>query len=234
MKIKTIIIDDEPLAHNILEKYISKIAYIELVENCYNAIEAISFLRDHRVDLMFLDIKMPGLTGIQFLKTISNPPKVIITSAFSEYALEGYEYSVSDYLLKPISFERFVKAIHKIDFPNYNKMSSYLIENIDKDEEFIFLKADKITHKIQFDKIKYIEGCGNYIKVFTDKKMLLVSEKMSEIERKLPKDQFLRIHKSFIISLNFIKEVQSNKVVIEGKNLPIGNTYKRQIESVLR
>ena len=234
MKIKTIIIDDEPLAHNILEKYIAQITYLELVKNCYNAMEAISFLRNHEVDLMFLDIKMPGLTGIQFLKTISNPPKVIITSAYSEYAIEGYEYSVADYLLKPISFERFVKAINKIDFPNYTQTSNHFIETNKKGEEFIFLKVDKVTHKIQFNKIKYIEGCGNYIKVFTDKKMLLVSEKMSEIESRLPNDQFLRIHKSYIVSLNLIQEVKSNKVIIEGQNLPIGNTYKRQIESILK
>ncbi len=232
MKIKSIIVDDEPLAHNILEKYISKITYLELVKNCYNAMEAISFLRDNKVDLMFLDIKMPGLTGIQFLKAISHPPKVIITSAFAEYALEGYEYSVSDYLLKPFSFERFVKAVGKIDFPMSHKTPNHLIEKTEK--EFIFLKADKVTHKIHFNSIKYIEGCGNYIKIFTDKKILLVSEKMSEIESKLPNNQFLRIHKSYIVSLQIIKEVQSNRVVIEGHNLPIGNTYKRQIESLLR
>jgi two-component system, LytTR family, response regulator len=233
MIIKTIIVDDEPLAHNILEKYISKITYLELIENCYNAMEAISSLRNNKVDLMFLDIKMPGLTGIQFLKSISNPPKVIITSAYSEYALEGYEYSVSDYLLKPISFERFLKAVNKIEFPlSNNPVDSG--EKAIKYKGFIFLKADKVNYKIEYNKLKYIEGCGNYIKVFTDEKMLLVSETMSEIENKLPKELFLRIHKSYIVSLQNIQKCEKNLVVIEGKTLPIGNTYKREIEKILK
>lgn len=233
MKIRCAIVDDEPLAHNILEEYISKIIDLELVKNCYNTMEAIACVRNDFIDLIFLDIQMPGLNGIQFLKSISNPPKVIITSAFSEYALEGYEYSVADYLLKPISFERFLKAVNKIEFPlSNNPVDSG--EKIIQNEGFIFLKADKVNYKIEYKKLKYIEGCGNYIKVFTDEKMLLVSEKMSEIEKKLPKELFLRIHKSYIVSLQNIKKYEKNLVVIEEKTLPIGNTYKREIEKVLK
>ena len=234
MKIRCIIVDDEPLAHNVLEEYISKITYLDLEKNCYNAMEATSVLRNKKIDLMFLDIRMPGLTGIQFLKTISNPPKVIITSAYSEYALEGYEFSVIDYLLKPISFERFLKAVNKIEFPISNENPIDYREKPVQDNGFIFLEANKVTHKIQFKKLKYIEGCGNYIKVFTDDKMLLISAKGSEIEKKLPQDLFLRIHKSYIVSLQIIQKVERNRIVINGQNLPIGNTYKRKIESVLR
>ena len=156
MKIKCIIIDDEPLAQRVLEKYISSLPSLELVKKCDNALEAMSFLHHNNIDIMFLDIKMPELTGIDMLKTLANPPAVIMTTAYSEYALEGYEYSVIDYLLKPFSFERFLKAVNKV----ISKQSVNLLKEEHNDEvivdDFIFIRADKIDHKIMYSDINYI------------------------------------------------------------------------------
>ncbi len=233
MKVRCVIVDDEPLAHKVLKKYILSIDSLELVDNCYNAIEAAACLHNKKVDLLFLDIKMPGLSGMQFLKTLENPPLVIVTSAYSEYALESYEYSICDYLLKPVSFERFLKAVNKA----INRIEKYPSdsknESITKSNEFIFLKADKMTHKVQFNELIYIEGFGNYIKVYTKDKKLVVQEKMSEIEKKLPSKFFVRVHKSFIVSISFIKKIESKRLLINETYIPIGNSYKRKIDDII-
>jgi len=227
--IKCIIVEDEPLAQKVLEKYISSLSSLKLVKKCNNALEAIDFLQGNTVDVMFLDIKMPELTGLDFLKTLTNPPKVIITTAYPEYALEGYEYSVVDYLLKPFSFERFLKAINKIKIDTPVK-SSQTDENGD---DFIFIKEDKINHKVFFSKILYIEGYGNFLKVFTDDKMVMISETMTNLEQRLPESQFLRVHKSFIVSIRKIDQIEGNLIKIGKKTIPVGKYYKMNVEKML-
>jgi len=232
MKIKCIIVDDEPLAQRVLEKYIASLSSLELLKKCNNALEAISFLHQNEVDLMFLDIKMPELTGIEFLKTLTHPPPIIITTAYSEYALQGYEYSVTDYLLKPFSFERFLKAVNKV-INKKAENNSALSANREFADDFIFLKADKIDHKILFSEIKYIEGCGNYIKVFTENKMLMIAETLTTIEKSLPNEMFVRTHKSYIVSIKNIQQIDGNMINIGKKMIPIGNFYKMRVEEML-
>lgn len=233
MKIKCMVVDDEPLAQKVLEKYISRLPSLQLVKKCSNALEAMAFLHQNRVDLMFLDIKMPELSGLELLKTLTHAPAVILTTAFSEYALDGYEYSVVDYLLKPFSFERFLKAVNKVvskKSPEFGTMAS-----ANKlDEGFIFLKADKIDHKVYYAGIKYIEGCGNYIKVYFNDKMIMVAETLTTIEKNLPPELFVRIHKSFIVSIKKIDQVIGNMVKIGTKTMPIGNFYKMQVEEMVK
>jgi DNA-binding LytR/AlgR family response regulator len=231
-RIKCIIVEDEPLAQRVLEKYITSLTSLELAKKCNNALEAAAFLHRNKVDLIFLDIKMPELTGMDFLKTLSDPPAVIITTAYAEYALEGYEYSVIDYLLKPVSFERFLKAVNKVI-----KMLNTGTKNAAAGEEagadFIFLKSDKINHKIHFAQIDYIEGCGNYIKVFFDDRMIIVSERMSAVEKSLPPHRFVRTHKSYIAAVNKIEQVGGSHVRIKGKNIPVGSVYKMRLNEIL-
>ena len=232
MKIKCIVVDDEPLAQRVLEKYISSLSSLELLIKCNNALEAMAFLHQNKVDLMFLDIRMPELTGIEFLKTLTHPPQIIITTAYSEYALEGYEYSVTDYLLKPFSYERFLKAVNKV-IDKKVENNSTVSANREPVDDFIFLKADKIDHKILYSDIKYIEGCGNYIKVFTNNKMLMVAETLTTIEKNLPTELFVRTHKSYIVSIKKIQEIEGNIIRIGKSAVPIGNYYRMQVNSIL-
>jgi len=236
MKVKCILVDDEPLARRVLEKYIQSLPSLELVAQCGSALEAASFLHQNKVDLMFLDIKMPELSGLDFLKTLSDPPAVIITTAYSEYALEGYEYSVVDYLLKPVAFDRFLKAVNKV----IDKKSKESVQpekpqpsGLEKLDDFIFLKADKVNHKISYSDIQVIEGCGNYIKVYTVNKILIVSERMTNIEQQLPAHLFCRIHKSYIIGLHHIQEAVETKIKIREKWLPIGNMFKLKVKELI-
>lgn len=234
-KIKCIIVEDEPLAQRVLEKYIASLTSLELVKKCNNALEAAAFLHRHKVDLIFLDIKMPEITGMDFLKSIADPPAVIITTAYSEYALEGYEYSVVDYLLKPVSFERFLKAVNKaikmMNIGTQGKTTSAAGKKAGAD--FIFLKSEKINHKINFSQIDYIEGCGNYIKVFFADRMIIVSERMSAVEKSLPPDRFIRIHKSYIAAVGKIEQVGGSHVRIRGKDIPVGSVYKLRLNEIL-
>ena len=234
MKIRCLIVDDEPLARRVLEKYIDTLPSLELVKQCSNAMEAAAYLHTHSVDVMFLDIKMPELTGLDFLKTLTNPPKVILTTAYSEFALEGYEYSVMDYLLKPISFERFLKAINKITSQTSSTIPADDEQNRSKENDFIFLRADKVDHKISFSKIQYIEGCGNFVKVYTDDKMLMASVTMANIENSLPSDRFIRTHKSYIVSIPRIDQVEGNMIRMGDKTIPIGNQYKMTVRQTLQ
>ena len=234
MSIKCIVVDDEPLAQSVLEKYIASLSSLELVKKCNNALEAMAFLHENKIDLMFLDIKMPQMTGLEFLKTLTHPLKVILTTAYPEYALEGYEYSVVDYLLKPFSFERFLKAVNKVIMKKDGEMNQVSTTAEKIYDDFIFLKTDKIDHRIPFSNIVYIEGCGNYIKVFTKDKMLLVSETMTTIEKNLPAHLFMRTHKSFIVSIDKIQQIEGNMIRIAKRSIPIGNFYKMNVENILK
>ncbi len=235
MKIKCIIVDDEPLAQSVLVNYISALPSLELVKTCNNAIEAIAFLHEHKVDLMFLDIKMPELSGLDMLKTLPNPPTVIITTAHSEYAMEGYEYSVVDYLLKPFSFERFLKAVNKVVQKEEKLTKTESYPGVKPETHFVFLKVDKTLTKVDFSDILYIEGYGNFIKVYLEgNKMLLVSETMTSIEKRLPETLFIRTHKSYIVSIKNIAMIYLHDVKVGGKSIPVGNIYKMKVDEVLK
>ncbi|MFC1724608.1 LytR/AlgR family response regulator transcription factor [candidate division KSB1 bacterium] len=228
MKIKCMIIEDESLAQEVLEQYISSLSILKLVKTCSDALEAIDFLHRHSTDLIFLDLKMPGLSGLKFLETLAHPPKVIITTAYPEYALEGYEHSVIDYLVKPFSFERFLKAVNKVSLPDLPASGS--AEGTD--EKFIFIKENKIIHKVLFSDIRYIEGCGNFLKVFAGNKTIVFLEKMSNIERNLPED-FIRVHRSYIVSVGKIDMIEGNMIRIGSKTIPVGKHYKLNVEKII-
>ena len=233
MKLRCLIVDDEPLARRVLEKHISALPSLNLIKQCASAVEAAAYLHEHPVDVMFLDIKMPELTGLEFLKTLLEPPQVILTTAYSEYALEGYEYSVVDYLLKPISFERFLKAVNKLHDRNGGQREADHIPKSSHQDGFLFLRADKTDHKVRFSEIRYVEGCGNYVKVFLENKMLMIAETLTHVENNLPKGLFVRVHKSFIIALDRIDQVEGNLIRIGDAAIPVGATYRREVKHIL-
>lgn len=199
MELKCLIVDDETLAQDVIEKYITTTPTLKLVGKCDNAIEAISFLHKNRVDLLFLDLNMPELGGLDMLKTLGSPPKVILTTAYSEYALESYKYGVVDYLLKPIKLERFIKAVNKV-------VEQFVVTNEAEEipvvlqPQSIFIKEDQVTYQLDMNDILFVEAYGNYLKVHTPAKVYVARETMHDMEGKLPDNDFLRIHKSFIIA----------------------------------
>ena len=234
MKYKCLIVDDEHLAHNVLIQYIDKIDRLELTGQCYSAIEAISFLTDTSVDILFLDINMPDLTGLELLEALKNPPKVILTTAYSEFALEGFEHGVVDYLMKPIRFSRFIKAVNRIlnlDTSKSTTLSTPIQEPAILD--YIEIKEDFMKIKINFADIRYIQAYGNFLKIYTNSKMHMTSATMKSYEKILPKNKFIRIHKSYFINKSHITEVHSDKIVIKDIELPIGNSYKKLVKDKL-
>jgi len=227
MKIKCLIVDDEPLAQRVVEKYLLQVPYLECVGKCLDAIEAMEALKEQKVDLIFLDINMPRLSGINFLKTLKNPPMVIITTAYTEYALEGYELDVLDYLKKPFSFERFIKAVNKA-IEKGEQLKSHTTESISsKNIQYIFVKSNKKTINVEIDNICYIEALGDYVKIFTTEGHIVTYQSLKGIEKLLPGDRFFRIHKSFIVALSKIVSIEGNMVNVERGTLPIGNNYKQ-------
>ena len=228
MKIKCIIVDDEPIAISIIEKHINKLNDIDIVATCESAIEAFSILQKEHVDLIFLDIQMPELTGIDFIKTLSHPPKVIITTAYREYAIEGFDLEVVDYLLKPISFERFLKAINKV----YKLMPPELIlqhkikQVSSEQNDSILVKVKRKMVKINFNDILFIESKKDYVCIKVADKEIHTKILTKDMEKQLPEEKFLRIHRSFIVSLKKITAVSPNTVEIENFEIPIGRSYK--------
>lgn len=225
--IKCIIIEDEPLAVKVLADYISQVPFLELQESFKDAILAADYLRHYTVDLMFLDIHLPKLKGMAFLKTLPHPPAVIITTAYHQYAVEGFELNVTDYLLKPFDFERFLVAINKVKTRQVEKVQ--VNENPEKD--FIFINVQKKKVKILFSDILYIESQREYIKIVTTKSAYLSKMSTHEIESLLPAHRFKRIHRSFIISLSKIESYNAESVEVNGVSIPIGRGYKDVIES---
>lgn len=224
--IKYVIVDDEPIAHRIIEGYCENFRFLNKVGNFYNAFEAMEFFRKEKADLIFLDINMPKLTGFEFLKSISDPPKVIVTSAHQEFALEGYELDITDYLLKPFGLDRFIKAIQKlraIEVPVQNQKAPEYPDRI-------FLKSDKKLVQLEMCDIFYVEALGNYTKVFHSAGMLICPDKISDLEGKLPSPNFVRIHKSYLINRDKIEFIEGNQISISGSKLPIGQTYKASLQ----
>ncbi len=227
---KYCIIDDEPIAHHIIENYCKNLPYLEKVGNCYDAFEAMQLMNTKTVDLIFLDINMPKLSGFDLLKTMRQVPKVIVTSAYKEFALEGYELNVADYLLKPFSFERFLKAINKVRVES----KPIFTPVVEKQATRFFLKGDKKIHQIHTDDILFIEAYGNYTKVFLTGEMIISHEKISAFETLLPTSDFLRVHKSFIIATRKIKTIEGNRILIGEHLIPVGQTYKHNLKQLFR
>ncbi len=223
-----IIVDDEPAAHYVLMSHIRHVSQLELVQQCYNAIEAINYLRQHPVDLMFLDINMPEISGMELLKSLKNPPRTILTTAYSEYAMESYDYGVVDYLLKPINLPRFITATER-----YFELSERK-EPEKESRSFIMVKTGGVNTRIELDDILYAQSLGNFIRICTSQKTYIVSLTTSELEDTLPDDQFLRIHKSFIVSLNKIHDYGKDTVTINDQKMPVGITYRQKLYERLK
>ena len=223
--LKCIIIDDEPLAIQLLADYAKKSKDLELIGSFTNPIEALHSLEDKGVDLVFLDIQMPELTGIQFMKIARNNFRFILTTAYENYALESYEFDVVDYLLKPISLERFLSAIEKAKqrIANNKETVSRIEESITP--SFLFVKTGYKTQKINYDEILFFEGLGDYVAIHTKTEKVLTLEKMKYFEQTLSPKKFIRVHKSFIVSIGKIEFIEKNRIIIEKKHIPIGATY---------
>lgn len=227
-KLKCLIADDEPIARQILESYINDIPYLELASSCKNAFEVMEVLQKQTVDLLFLDINMPKLSGISLLKSLREKPEVIITTAYPEYAVEGFELSVTDYLLKPFSIERFLQAVMKVQQKFENSVQKVEMNNTKSEEKFVFVKSDKKIIKLNFDAIFHIEAYGNYIKIFTNE-MILTPQTLSDFIEKLS-DDFVRIHKSYVINFQHLKLIDGNQITLQNNTkLPIGKSFRKDI-----
>ncbi|GJM32275.1 MAG: DNA-binding response regulator [Saprospiraceae bacterium] len=230
--INVIIVDDEPLAQDVLETYIEKISDLNLVMKCNNALEANEALKNNDIDLMFLDIQMPQITGTDFLKTLKNPPVVIFTTAYPNYALEGFELNALDYLLKPISLERFMKAVNKAQeqIELQQKEGGSPSGKEEEEVDYIFVKADKKLVKVNYKDILYIEGLKDYVIIRMDASRVITLQTMKSLEDKLPSQLFRRIHRSFIVNIDRIDAIVGNMVEIveknQAKHLPIGKNYR--------
>ena len=234
MKTKCIIVDDEPLARELIRGHIQKLENFEIVGECSNAIKAMETMRNHSIDLMFLDIKMPQISGIEFLKTQKNPPKVIITTAYSHYALDGFELDVVDYLMKPVTFERFFKAINKYFATKTQQDISLVNENGFDNHAFIYVKENKKIIKIYLKEIHFIEGLNEYIRIHTDNSRVVVKSSLMSIENKLPSELFIRVHKSYIVSIPRIRAFNATTIELENANVRIGRSYKNQVFNALQ
>jgi DNA-binding LytR/AlgR family response regulator len=223
-KLKCIIVEDEPLARKILEGYVEKVSFLELHASCADAIEAADHLGNSRIDLMFLDIHLPEIKGLTFLRTLVEPPAVIITTAHHEYALQGYELNVVDYLLKPFEFERFLTAVNKV-----RKQKQPEQPAIESQKDYFFVNIQLKKVKIYFSEILFIESQKEYVKIVTQDKSYLTKMSTHEIEDLLPEAQFKRIHRSFIIAVNKVRSFNSEMVEINGTSIPVGRSYKDEL-----
>ncbi|MFY0684471.1 MAG: response regulator transcription factor [Balneola sp.] len=230
--INYLIIDDEYLAHEVIKDYCDMLPNMELMKSCYDALEAFEYLSEHTVDLIFLDLNMPKLKGFEFLRALPHPPKVIVSTAYAEYALEGYELNISDYLLKPFSFERFLKAVNKA-VGSSSKPVSTIVEVQPESSGSIFLKENKKYTQVQINSILYIEASGNYTKVVTKNETLTVREKISDLLSTFPAEGFIQVHKSFAVAVKHIKTVIGNRIFIEDYEIPVGKMYKSNLDSLI-
>ncbi len=237
--IKAIIVDDEPLALDVLQTYIEQLPDIELLCRCNNAIEANDFISKNEVDLIFLDIEMPKLSGLDFLRILDDPPFVVLTTAYPNYAVEGFELNVVDYLLKPISLERFMKCVNKVrdkvEKKGEDKTSNDT--NGNQTEDFIFVKSDKKFIRIHYTEIMYIEGLKDYVIIRTPKGRIVALQTMKSLETKLPADSFIRVHRSYIVNINCIDAIVGNTIEMKEdgklKMIPVGKNYKGDLTDII-
>ena len=228
-KVKCIIVEDEPLAVKILSEYVSQVPFLELQGTFKDAILATDFLRDNHIDLMFLDIHLPKLKGMAFLKTITHPPAVIITTAYHQYAVEGYDLNVTDYLLKPFEFERFLIAVNKV---KTTKRETQRLPESHETKDYLFLSVQKKKVKILFSEIVYVESQREYIKIVTTKSAFVSKMSTHEIEAILPTSLFKRIHRSFIVSISKVDSYTAESVEVNGVSIPVGRGYRDSIENL--
>jgi two-component system LytT family response regulator len=236
--IRCLVVDDEPLALHIVEDYISKVPFLQLVKSTTNPIEALTLVQDGSIDLVFLDVQMPELTGIQFLKIANGKAKVILTTAYPEYALEGYELDVVDYLLKPIAFDRFFKSVQKaqgIIQPSLKPVATPepVQQQNDFLSDFIFIKSEHKIQKVYLRDIMFIEGLKDYISIFTAAERIITLQNMKKMEDALPEKHFIRVHKSYIVSLNKIDSIERSRIWIGDKIIPVGDTYRDQFFKII-
>lgn len=227
MPIRYMIVDDEPIAHQIIEGYCAEIGNLQLVNNSYQALAAAEYLQSHPVDLIFLDINMPKLQGFEFLQTLKQPPPVIVTSAHQEYAINGYEFDICDYLLKPFSLARLMTAVNKVSAATRPFVSSVNVINVE--QQSIFVKGDKKHHQVFLQDIVYIEALGNYCIVHCKNDKIITQQTMTGFEKQLPNEQFIRIHKSFIVAKAKVQAIESTQLQLENKTVPIGQTFKKTL-----
>lgn len=232
-----IIVEDEPLARNLLTAYISKVPKIQLIQTFSNAIDALDYLRDNHVDILFSDIQMPEVTGITLLKLLQKKPLIILTTAYSEYALEGYELEVFDYLVKPISFERFLKSIEKgiarLDNSHPEVADIKEVQSGTNAPDYIFVKDGTKLIKINLSEILYIEGLKDYVCIYTTGRKIVSLQTMKSLESTLPKDRFIRIHNSYIIAFEAINEIEKDRVIIGKSTIPVSDTYKKAFRDLI-
>jgi DNA-binding LytR/AlgR family response regulator len=236
-KINCLAVDDEPPALLLMEKYINAVPTLQFAGKYSNAVDALTFLQQQPIDLIFLDIQMPFILGTDFIRTLANPPKVIFTTAFRKFAVEGFELDAVDYLLKPISFERFLKAVNKVMKVNLPLMESLPLGNPPKNEAeatFMFLRADRKNLKVQLSDILFIESLKDYVKVVTKDKTIVSKHSISMIEESLPEQAFLRIHRSFIVSLGKIESFTAGLIQIGKYELPVSRSYRHEVEKALK
>ncbi len=231
--INCIIVDDEPIAREILENHLQKIDSIKIVACCKNAVEAFNAINSNTIELLFLDINMPEISGLSFAKSITKNIKVIFTTAYREYAIDGFDLQAVDYLLKPISFERLLQSIHKYLDENVTIPQEEKTEIIDEKADFIFVRSDRKMVKINFDEIHYIESIGDYLKIHLLAKIVVTRESLSSIEAKLPFNDFLRIHRSYIVSIQKIDSFTNEYVEIHKKSITISRSYKKEVSQRL-
>lgn len=231
--IRCLVVDDEPPAREIIRRYIEQVSSLQLTGECGNAIQAFSFLQQQPVDLLFLDIRMPQLNGNDFLKTLRNPPKVIFTTAYSEYAVEGYELDAVDYLLKPVPFDRFLKAVNKAYQLTAAKTELPMATDEGRNDSFVYFRADRKMVKVMLDDILYIESMKDYIKVITKTGTIITKQSISSVEAMLPEKKFIRTHRSFIVSLDKIKSFTSELIDIAVTEVPVGKIYRNAVMKVL-
>ena len=228
MKLKCIITDDEPIARKGLQNYVERIDFLELVGVCEDAVQLNNQLKSQQADLLLLDIEMPYMTGIELLNSLSNPPKVIITSAYAEYAIKGYNLEVSDYLLKPISFDRFLKAVNKV----YDQLISSQTPVV---QDYLFVKTSLKLEKIRFNDMRFIEGVENYVAIYTSDGKIITHTTLRTILQKLPPERFVQVHKSYLVNIDKIDSIEGNLLGIGKNKIPPSRTYKEAaLEIILK
>lgn len=227
--INCIILDDEPMAVALLSKYVDKIQSLNLVKATTNPFEVLEFTNNNSVDVIFIDIQMPELTGIQLMEMLGNKTKFVITSAYSEYALQGYEHNVIDYLLKPVSFDRFYKAVVKVQEVFKEQTFTNVILAEEKSDDFLFVKTDGKLIKINLNDLQFVEGLKDYLYLHLKNEKLIVLDTLKDFELKLP-NNFMRVHKSYIVRLDQIESIERNRIFIQNKIIPVGDTYKTKFQ----
>lgn len=231
VKLNCLIVDDEPLARKGLEEYVQAIGFLRLAGVCENAVKASTYLLQQPVDLLFLDIHLPKMSGIEFLKTLKNPPMAIFTTAYSEHAVEGYSLEVMDYLVKPITFERFMKAARKaLDFYELRRKATRPVE---ADVPYFFVKCDSKFEKVFFDEVSYIEALQNYAVIHTRERKLITYITLTSLEKQLPGRQFLKVHKSYLISIPKIKAIEGNEIIIGEARIPVSRGLRDEVMNTI-